>query len=183
MITNRLRLTVWMTVELGGIVTSRDFYRAVKDCNKSDAMEGPLQIKLSTNAKMVLRSPVFAFTTQHREMQIVKVSLSQLGLDGKVSRAQIYDSARERGLAKCPIDVGPLSRLRCLGQREGERIVIASEPIRAAIYDRKTRAAKFDGCQDLFLLDRVCQKLWLRAIPGAGTGLWDNEFKWAFVLP
>lgn len=176
---------VWKTIKIGtGIVSVRDFQESVRDLNESDPLrDSKLKIKLSDNAEDVLGRPGCTFASRCRMVDLVKVSLRQLSLESKVSRDRIYQRAREFRLRKCPPEVGPQLRVQYLDQPRKERLVIGMDPVKS----RRVRVddparTRFDGYQDLFLVDRDDATLWLRAVPGNLNGQWDGEFEWVFVI-
>lgn len=176
------RAGVWKALEIGGeIVTVSDFEAIMDDLNISGRMENiGKRLAISENASGVLRSPAFGFSEDRLRIRLVKISLRQLGFKRKATRGEIYNSAYKLGLLQCPIYVGPLLRLCHLHQAEGERLIVASEPIRGGTYDDNGKP-QFNAYSDLFLVNADAQTLWLRAVAAGAMGRWDNEFQWVFA--
>lgn len=159
---------VWRTIQLGvpPIITDA-FLNYVSEENRNMQPE-LVRIRISENAESVLRCPEFEFIYDHIEVELVKVSLAQLGLEHRARLRDIFEAAKKRGFKKCHKEIGPRLRIKYLQQPQRERIVIGSDPI-------------FDGAyKNIFLLDSEKAELWLRAAPGNLDGFWDDTFKWVF---
>ncbi|MFH1129199.1 MAG: hypothetical protein V1686_00470, partial [Patescibacteria group bacterium] len=63
------------------------------------------------------------------QLDLVKVTVKDLGFVEATSLKQIYAKAKKLGLNLCPNEVGPALRLAYPDQPNGERIRIAMEPI------------------------------------------------------
>jgi len=176
------RLGVWAVIESGrGIVTVNDFRASLDGLNDSERMEKTgKRLRISENASDVLGSPAFSFSEEYRRVRLVKASLQHLGLCGRPSRELIYYNAARLGLDKCSAEVGPLLRLHYLNQPKGERLLVGSDPIKGGKLDDEDQP-QLDGYQDLFLLDADEQTLWLRAVGGASTARWEEDFQWIFA--
>ncbi len=172
---------VWRTVELGmGIETPNGYREFIRGFNNDRDNAQARKIAVSLNAREVLRRPKFYFTNRAGTVGLARVSLKQLGLLGKVPRAEIFARAEVRGLRKCWAEIGPLLRVQYLNQPENERLAIAMEPIKSSQVSgmSKTKAGLF---HDLFVVDGDSKKLWLRAVSGYPGVLWDDEFEWIFT--
>ena len=108
-----------------------------------------------------------SFDTQTKEVDLVKVSVEDLGFDGKVSRRDIYRRAEELGLRLCLDGDGPRLRLQYLDQPYSEKFVIAMKPV-------------VDAAEHLYLfgLERNDEGLWLVSHTGNSESFWmpDDEF-------
>lgn len=111
---------IWKTIRLGtGLKTSADFRKALKQsgCDIGDW------------AKDILGKPAFTVSATETEVDLANVSVADLGFKNGAKRSEIYDRAKELGLALCPAEVGPQLRLQYLDQPNDERLRIAMEPI------------------------------------------------------
>jgi hypothetical protein len=113
-------LKVWKTVTLGtrkGV----DGYRA--------ALERAA-IKIGDSADEILGRPAFSYSTTKTEVELVVLSVAQLGVEAEAEPlASVYQRARRIGLDLCPAEVGPQLRLDYLTQPLSEALDIAMEPV------------------------------------------------------
>ena len=80
-------------------------------------------------ANSVLEQPAFTIATEETEVDLVVVSVSELGFQYRATRAQIYQRAQEFGLELCPPEVGPQLRLQYQEQHEDESLLVGIEPM------------------------------------------------------
>ena len=80
----------------------------------------------------MLAGHAFALAPDRRPIDLVVLSVAQLGFPREASRAAIFARAQELGLQLCPPEVGPLLRLQYAEQPIGEFVRIAMEPLRMA---------------------------------------------------
>ena len=118
--TNKSIFSVWKTIQLGtGLKTTGDFRRALT--------EG--EYRISNWASDILGKPAFIVATKKIKLDLVKVSVEELGFNQGAMRQQIYERAQEHGLKLCPAEVGPQLRLQYSDQPYKEWLVVAMEPI------------------------------------------------------
>ena len=116
------QIPIWKTITLGG-------YRSANAVR--DAMDkAPCPISAGEWADEILGRPAFPFNKTKVELDLVVISVSQLGFgeDG-ASLQDIYARALALGLALCPAEVGPVLRLSYLDQPIGEFLHIAMTPV------------------------------------------------------
>jgi hypothetical protein len=110
---------VWRTVTLG-------------QHHGVDAVRNALdkaRIAIGESADEVLGRPAFNFSREHRELELVLVSVAQLGFGPNgATLADIHARALALGLALCPEEVGPQLRLQYRSQAVGEFLHIAMQP-------------------------------------------------------
>ena len=63
------------------------------------------------------------------DVDLVVISVAQLGFDDATSIADIYRRAAELGLELCPAEVAPQLSLQYMGQPVGEILNVAMQPI------------------------------------------------------
>jgi len=156
---------VWRTLKLGtGLKTADDFRKAVRDCG----------MKISDWANDILGKPVFTVATEETEVDLVKVTVAELGFKEGARRDQIYERAKELGLELCPSEVGPQLRLQYKDQPNGEWLLIGMEPIRYS-----------DGGLDVFRVARAGDGRWLDSDYDSGRPalVWYAVPQWVFVRP
>ncbi len=118
-------LPIWKTITLGTYSrTANEFWEAL---DRSDR-------KPSSAIYEVMRSPDFKTSEFRQEVNLVVVSVKELGFSGIKSAAEICDRAIiEFGLDLCPNEVGPQLVLQLeLGMPENEKLqdlIIASRPL------------------------------------------------------
>ncbi len=136
----------WKTIQLGcGLQTADDFRKAVKSAG----------MKIGDWANDILGKPAFTATESVTEVELVVVSVAELGFKDGATRKDIYIRAQEFGLDLCPPKVGLQLRLQYTDQPKGEWLVIAMEPI-----------IDSDGDLSLFSVGRDDDGRWLSARSG-----------------
>jgi hypothetical protein len=111
---------IWKTIKLGtGFKTADEFHRAIKD-------SGYL---IGEWADDILGKPAFSVATKETDVDLVTVTVAQLGFENGAVRKEIYDKAIELGLELCPAEVGPQLRLQYKDQPKREWLYIGMEPI------------------------------------------------------
>ena len=153
---------VFKTIKLGipGLKTADDFRKSLKDNG----------FKVGDWANDILGKPAFTVATEETELDLVVVSVSELGFKKGATREQIYARAKERGLDLCPAEVGPQLRLQYTDQPNGEWLVIAMEPIRDS-----------DGSLGLFGVEHAGHGLWLSGYYDDSDNVWGAYDQWVFA--
>ena len=169
----RNRFAVWKTIKLGtGLKTADDFLNALQEF---------IDPKWGDSVIFMLKSSAFKVALEETEVDLVKVTVEELGFKKKarVYPHQIYKRARLFGLELCSAEVGPQLRLQYKDQPGGERLYIAMEPIVQSFANRPNP-------RDFLLSFSVDDLLY-----GGEPRLQDNfcdctttsEETWIFVLP
>lgn len=114
-------MPVWKTIVVGTTIVKSELrdelYRA--GCGTSPA------------AQDILAQPRFAISTAPAEVDLVDVSLAELGFhDGGVPLTAIYNRARTLGFQLAAAEVGPQLRLQYFTQPIGEFLNVAMTPLR-----------------------------------------------------
>ena len=157
------KFKTWKTIKLGtGLKTADDFRKTLKDNG----------FNISDSASDILRKPAFTAAVEETEIDLVKVTVGELGFKKGARRDQIYERAKELGLELCPLEVGPQLRLQYQDQPNGEWILVAMEPI----FDS-------DGSPWLFFVERGDSGRWLSGSWGDPGGFWRADDQWAFCRP
>ncbi|MBU3934678.1 hypothetical protein KKC00_01805 [Patescibacteria group bacterium] len=153
-------LKVFKTIKLGtGLKTADDFRKALKDNGFS----------IGDYANDILDKPAFTVATEEIELDLVVISVAELGFKNGATREQIYARAKELGLDICPAEVGPQLRLQYKDQPNNEWLVIAMEPI-----------ADSDGGLGLFNVRRHDSALWLCGYYGYPDYVWYSARRFVF---
>jgi hypothetical protein len=116
-----LETPIWKTITIGGS-------RGVNAIRL--AMEtAPCLMLVGDNADEILGRPAFPYIKAPVELDLVVLSVFDLGFDDRASLQDIYARAVARGLELCPAEVGPALRLYYLDQSLGEFLHIAMRPV------------------------------------------------------
>lgn len=157
------KFEIWKTINLGtGLKTTGDFCKAMKNGG----------INISDWVSDILGKPAFTTTAEAAEVDLVKVTVAELGFKEGARRDQIYGRAKELGFEICLPEVGPQLRLQYLDQPKGEWIFVGMEPILDS-----------DGGPSVFCVGRNDSGLGLRGHWGSSGYVWDPAYQWVFVLP
>ncbi len=157
-----LDLKVWKTIKLGtgGLKTSADFLAALKE----------QKFQTSDWAKDILGKSEFTVATQETEVDLVVVTVAELGFKENAIRSDIYRRAQELGLDLCPAEVGPQLRLQYQDQPKGEWLIIAMNPITDSGGDLHVFNVAHDGLG-----------LWLSSDFGNPGYFWRAGHRWVFL--
>jgi hypothetical protein len=110
----------WKTIKIGtGLKTPDDF--------RKELTENGFRIEGLANS--IIDQPGFTTSDEGNEVELVKLTIRELGFKNGASIEQIYAMAIELGLDLCPSEVGPQLRLQYKKQPNPESIRIAMEPI------------------------------------------------------
>lgn len=161
--TNGVELKVWRTLKLGtGIKDANGFCEAIKS----------VDMRLSDYASDIMSKPAFSVASEAQEVDLVVISVAELGFKKGAMREKIYQRALERGLQLCPNEVGPQLRLDYKEQPLNEWFVIGMEPITASY-----------GRLGLFYVERNDDGLWLNSHYGSPGYIWNADDRFVFVRP
>ncbi|MEK7611820.1 MAG: hypothetical protein AAB407_00520 [Patescibacteria group bacterium] len=151
----------WKQVKLDtGLKTAADFRSALKKAG----------MKISNWANDILGKPAFTVAAEEVSLDLVVVSVADLGFKKGATRAQIYERARELGLDLCSAEVGPQLRLQYLDQPMNDWVLIGMEPI-----------ADSGGSLSVFILRRDGDEVWLDGSSGSADLFWFADYRWVFV--
>jgi hypothetical protein len=123
-----LETPIWKTITVGG----SKGVNAIRE-----AMEtAPCRIQIGDDANEILGRPAFPFIKKPVELDLVVLSVFELGFGDQASRKavqvslhEIYARAAALGFDLCPAEVGPALRLNYLDQPLGEFLHIAMKPV------------------------------------------------------
>ncbi|RJO58882.1 hypothetical protein C4546_04755 [Candidatus Parcubacteria bacterium] len=146
----------WKTIELG---THKD----VKALRKAMENAG---IRVGDYASSMLKHSMFTLASA---LELVRVSVADLGFPSGATRAQIYEAALCNGLSLCPAEVGPQVRLQYMDQPKGERFFIAMEPIPDSV-----------GNPLVFYVERADVARWLIGRWSKPDYVWYGDDQWVF---
>lgn len=85
---------------------------------------------VGSSAAEILARPAFTLSRKKTEVELVAVSVAELGFQGETSSLrEIYVRAQELGFALAPPEIAPQLRIQYLDQPIGEFLTIGMEPI------------------------------------------------------
>ena len=150
--------TTWKTIMLGTHKTVKDLSQALTDGG----------FRIGDYAAQILKKTPLAETEM--EIELVLVSVADLGFTKATSRDAIYDRAKELGLDLVPAEVGPQLRLAYTNQPMNEWMVMAMEPIPGS-----------GGGQDVFGVEHRGDGRWLLGLSGDPVSMWYPAYRWVFA--
>jgi len=154
---------IWRAIKLGtGIKDGKSFIKAIEDAGK----------KVSEWAKDMLGKKAFTAASQEMKVELVKLTVRDLGFAETTRYDKICERALQLGLQLCPNEVGPQLRLQYVDQPNGEWIWVAMEAIRAS-----------DGDLSLFGVEHDGNDLWLNGSCADPGDLFDPDNTFVFVRP
>jgi hypothetical protein len=168
---------VWKTITVGGS-------KGVNAVRK--AMETtPCPIEIGDDADEILGRPAFPFIKKPVELDLVVLSVFELGFGDQdarndvmlgasveVSLHDIYARALSLGFELCPAEVGPALRLQYLDQPLGEFLQIAMNPV-----------ARYTGELIRFRVAKAGFGLLLLGSDGDPATTVPGAFRFVFVRP
>ncbi len=87
------------------------------------------KIKISDHAIQMMNDPNFTISKKKEHLNLVKISVKDLGFADHISTDEIYEKAQKLGLELCPAEVGPQLRLKYKDQSDGNFYKIGMKPI------------------------------------------------------
>lgn len=110
------------------------------------------------------------YTKEKQELELVVISVAELGFKNGASRKDIYQRAQELGLELCPAEVGPQLRVQYKDQPKDEWLLIGMEPITGS-----------DGNLSMFIVEHDDDGLWLSSDGGRPGYVWHGSRRWVFL--
>lgn len=128
-------------------------------------------VNISDFAKDILYHKDFQTLTQPEDINLVRLTVNDLGFPNGATTKEIFDKAKELGLELCPPEVGPQKRLNDVDQPLYDWYRIAMKPIT----DR-------DGDPRVVDVGRSVDGLWLDDGWAGPGGRWNPDVKFVFRL-
>jgi hypothetical protein len=157
------KFSVWKTITLGTHKTVIELAEAIRatDCWIIDS------------ALDLMAQPTFTLAPEATQVDLVAVSVGELGFTSGTPCGWIYERARQLGLWFCPPEVGPQLLLQHRGELDELVLWIAMMPI-AGSGDRAGAFAITDGENE---------NRWLLWYSGNPVAVCPPDFRFVFVLP
>lgn len=151
---------IWKTIQLGT-------QKTVNGLQKSITRSGA---NISDWSKDIMFKPEFTLSKEKKDVDLVILSVKELGFPDGATRQQIFDKAQSIGLELCPAEVGPQLRLQYTDQPKGEWLLIAMNPIKDS-----------DGDPNVFFVLRHDDgSRWLHAYYDFPGHVWYPASRWVF---
>jgi hypothetical protein len=151
----------WKTIKLGTLKNVEEIRQALKASGNS----------IGDWANDILGKPAFKVSETEQDVELVNVSVLELGFKQGACYADICKRALELGLDLCPAEVGPQLRLQWKDQPKGTCVVVAME----AITDS-------DGGLRVFHVERYDDGgQYLSAYRGYADDVWDGDVRFLFL--
>lgn len=156
-----IEFEVFKTLKLGtGLKTAGDFLRALND--------GGFRIRDS--GKEILVRPGFKVSRKEIEVDLVDISVIELGFRNGATLEEIHKRAIKLGFNLCPPEVGPQLRLQYKDQPEDEQLFIAMKPITGS-----------DSGVYMFYVECEVGDSWLSGCGGGPAGFWRGGKRFVFL--
>jgi hypothetical protein len=162
--TNKLNFKIWKTIKTG-----MDF--------KPDGFKATLkkaECGVSIWGEKILKSLNSETSEIEEEIDLVNISVGELGFTKAELLVNIYKRALIFGLKLCPPEVGPQLRLQYTNQPHGEYLLIAMQPCKC-----------FDGDELVFSVESsgFNNHNWLNANYGSPDASYNKSTRLIFRLP
>ncbi len=149
---------IWRTIKVGTHKTIADLLSAIEVAG----------LEVSGWARDI--SKKVSLATALEELELVCLSVADLGFKNGATHKEIYEKALSLGLQLCPAEAGLQLRLQYPEQLCGEWVLIAMDPI-----------ADSDGGLIVFNVDRADDARWLLTSHGHPDIHWDAGCRWVFL--
>ena len=159
---HELNISIFKTLKLSKGMNAEKYRQLLKKKN----------MRIGTWADDILGKPDFIAVKKEIEVDLVVISVADLGFPEGAPLKDIFARAQEFGLRLCQNQVGPELRDQYEDQPQGEWLIIGMEPITDS-----------DGDLGLFHVGRGSGGLWLDTNYDNPDHVWRGGRRFVFVLP
>jgi len=151
----------WKTIKLGTFNSVDEIRKALK--------AGGFTVNDRSND--ILGKPAFTMSNTEQDVELVNVSVEELGFKDGTRYTDICKRALELGLDYCPAEVGPQLRLQFKDQPKGTYVVVAMKTITVS-----------DGHPRVFRVECYGNgEPYLSTLYGYASSDWDASVRFVFV--
>ena len=150
----------WKTIKLGVHENADSYRQALKKAG----------YEIGRRANDMMGHPNFKIVAKSVDVELVVVTVAELGFPDGATRKDIYEKALSLGFQLCPPEVGPSLRLQYPDQPNGEWLLIGMEPI-----------ADSGGALFVFYVEHDDYGRWLYGHYGYPGYVWRGSSRWLFV--
>ncbi len=151
---------VFKTIKLGEHKSHKDYRKAMEKAG----------FRIGDYAVQILEKVTVA--SEPTELDLVVVTVGELGFKDGARRDAIYEKALSLGLQLCPNEVGPALRLAHPDQPMNEWLRVGMEPLTDS-----------GGGLYVFCVDHDGNGRWLDSYYGEPDLVWNAVNRWVFVQP
>lgn len=126
--------------------------------------------KAGSHVEQLLKSDQWQPSESKEDIDLVRVTVKDLGFAQGATTSEIFDKANEIGLGLCPAEVGPQLRLQYDDQLSGTQMRVGMKPIKDSDGRLSVFHVYYDG-------DVLC----LSTFSGAPGGRWGADNGWVFA--
>jgi hypothetical protein len=146
------------------------------------AMLRSANVRMNPHAERLLTSSAFALKGAERTLDVVALSVADLGLPDGATMPAILDAARERGLAPGPPELGPRLRLLLRDEEESAPGASTGRAPPGSITVVMTPLSDDASVPRGFYLRRIAGERWLRGYCADDAHRWSPKDRLAFVV-
>jgi hypothetical protein len=161
--TPKREFPIWKTIKLGQHKTA-EAYRQALEARKRRSGEW---------VNDFLGRPACHCASEETTVDLVVVSVGELGFKSSALYSEICERAQALGLGLCAPEVGPALRLAYEDQPRGERLIVATAPFAASGDEVGLFSMEISGGGGL----------WLRGDCGPVDRFWELDRRFVFVRP
>ncbi|MDN4492612.1 helicase [Ureibacillus aquaedulcis] len=126
------------------------------------------------------------FTTSETKysLQIVELTVRQLGFPEGATLPQLFNQANELGLKLCPLELGPYLRLEYLDQTEGNtnQLSLQNSAPSGSITIASELVRDDDDFPKGFYIRKIDGVLWLRGYLADSLHVWNPDDRFIFCI-
>ena len=131
------------------------------------------KVWISDYVKQMMDNPDFTTSKKQEHLNLVRISVKDLGFPNGATTDEIYEKAKKLGLELCPAEVGPQLRLQQLDQSNGDWFYVGMKQISdSGGYPVVFVVSRFDG-----------GRLKLGASLAESSSGWDDSRGFVFRFP
>lgn len=137
-------------------------------------------IRLNEYAEQLFADERFLTSDKTYSIQTVELTVRNLGFPDGATLPQLFQRARELGLALCPVELGPHLRLASLDQLEASGVSKKQQAPLGSITVATEIISEDDEFPKGFYLRKIDGELWLRGYVADDLHIWNPDDHFIF---